>query len=250
MYHFPSGVKTLARWMKKYVVTGSYDGTLKIWREEDWTLLESIRLKSDSVWDCRSCDPYLAACSLDDTIFLFQYQEERENSSFNGNESESPFRLLRRIVDYGRQISSLDLNYSLILQGRDDGIILVRSIEGSEIRSLEGHTQGVTGIRFLPPIRGYDSYLRIWNVSHGICLAILRGHSDFIRSLAINDSRLVSGDFGGFVRVWELSDIFKEINAYLDSLLSKLRGNPRAAQSDSAPLEIFSHRSFYPHRGH
>ncbi|XP_040577764.1 uncharacterized protein [Lepeophtheirus salmonis] len=241
------GVKTLARWMKRYVVTGSYDGNIKIWNEKDWTLVKAIRLNSDSVWDCRTCDPYLAACSLDGTIFLFQYDEKYVE--------DSCFHLLRTIVDPGRQISSLDLNYSTLLEGRDDGVILVRTIDGKELRALRGHTQGVTGIRFLPQSEGslavsgsYDSYLRIWNVNHGYCLAVLVGHRDFIRSLAVNESRLVSGDFGGFVRVWDMSYIFKEINEYLSGILMKIRSGSNV--EGRAPVEILAHRSFYPHRGH
>lgn len=37
----------------------------------------------------------------------------------------------------------------------------------------------------------------------GICIAVLKGHRDFVRSLAVDATRIVSGDFGGYIRVRE-----------------------------------------------
>jgi hypothetical protein len=39
----------------------------------------------------------------------------------------------------------------------------------------------------------------------GICIAVLKGHRDFVRSLAVDATRIVSGDFGGYIRVSMIS---------------------------------------------
>ena len=48
-------------------------------------------------------------------------------------------------------------------------------------------------------------------------MAILRGHRDFVRSLFADASRIVSGDFGGFIKV---SFVFQLFNTFLKAFLA------------------------------
>jgi len=61
----------------------------------------------------------------------------------------------------------------------------------------------------------YDGELRVWSAMAGICIAVLKGHRDFVRSLAVDATRIVSGDFGGYIRVCvkRRHDCINEISA-------------------------------------
>jgi WD40 repeat protein len=40
-----------------------------------------------------------------------------------------------------------------------------------------------------------DKSIRIWDLSQGICLKVLEGHSDLVRTLQFNNDYLVSGSY-------------------------------------------------------
>ena len=53
--------------------------------------------------------------------------------------------------------------------------------------------------------------------------------------------KIISGDFGGFVKIWEMTDILKQVNLHMIKALEK---------GSYAPLEYLEYRSQYPHRSH
>ena len=72
------------------------------------------------------------------------------------------------------------------------------------------------------------------------------GHRDFVRSLTLIDSpmsfqKIISGDYGGFIKIWEISDILEQVNSHLITSLKK---------KSYKPLEFLEYRSQYPHRNH
>ena len=67
-----------------------------------------------------------------------------------------------------------------------------------------------------------------------------------MRSLTLKSTpeafqKIISGDFGGFVKIWELTDILKQANAHMIKALQK---------GSYKPLEYLEYRSLYPHRSH
>ena len=59
------GVKCLEAWGPVHMVSGSYDGSIKIWDMVDFSLLITVSQHSDAVWSLRSCHNYLASCGMD-----------------------------------------------------------------------------------------------------------------------------------------------------------------------------------------
>ena len=81
-----------------------------------------------------------------------------------------------------------------LLCGTDNSAVGIWSLEtGDIVLKLEGHRQGITDVRAvsddLVVSASYDFTVRMWSIGpsseSGLCLAILKGHRDFVRSLAV-----------------------------------------------------------------
>ena len=81
-----------------------------------------------------------------------------------------------------------------LLCGTDNSAVGIWSLEtGDIVLKLEGHRQGITDVRAvsddLVVSASYDFTVRMWSIGPssegGLCLAILKGHRDFVRSLAV-----------------------------------------------------------------
>ncbi|KAL9124356.1 MAG: hypothetical protein Q9217_006306 [Psora testacea] len=153
------------------LASASEDATLKIWDWELGELERTIKGHTKAVLDCDFGGPrggtLLASCSQDLTIKLWDPSDEYKN-----------------------------------------------------IRTLPGHDHSVSSVRFIPsgaagsPSSGNllvsasrDKTLRIWDVTTGYCVKTLRGHSDWVRSVAPSfDGRwLLSAGNDQVARLWDAS---------------------------------------------
>lgn len=70
---------------------------------------------------------------------------------------------------------------------------------------LRGHSNGVTCLQMDDNILAsgsYDATIRIWNLETGAEVRVLRGHQAGIRCLQFDDSKLISGSLDGVVKIW------------------------------------------------
>ncbi|CAK1365353.1 Nuclear distribution protein PAC1 [Cercospora beticola] len=153
------------------LASGSEDCTIKIWDYELGELERTLKSHTKAVLDVDFGGPrgntLLASCSSDLTIKLWDPAEEYKN-----------------------------------------------------VRTLPGHDHSVSSVRFIPsgaagaPLSGNllasasrDKTIRIWDVTTGYCLRTLRGHGDWVRSLAPTfDGRwLLSTSSDQTSRMWDLS---------------------------------------------
>lgn len=153
------------------LASGSEDTTLKIWDWELGELERTIKGHTKAVLDCDFGGPrggtLLASCSSDLTIKLWDPSDEYKN-----------------------------------------------------IRTLPGHDHSVSAIRFIPsgaagsPTSGNllvsasrDKTLRLWDVTTGYCVKTLRGHAEWVRSVAPSfDGRwLLSAGKDQTARLWDAS---------------------------------------------
>ena len=86
----------------------------------------------------------------------------------------------------------------------------------------------------------------IFILIYHIIIYVFLGHRDFVRSLTLIDcpqsfQRIISGDYGGFIKIWEIADILEQVNPHMIKSLKK---------GSYKPLEFLEYRSQYPHRNH
>ena len=100
----------------------------------------------------------------------------------------------------------LSLDYNLLVCGCERANVGLWNLQdGTKSGILEGHRQGLTGVRILPkrsvsqfqmagPLiitSSYDGSLRLWSGKYHICLAFLKGHRDLIRTIDCTSLRYV-----------------------------------------------------------
>lgn len=78
------------------------------------------------------------------------------------------------------------------------------------VRTLEGHTQGISCVQFDDTriaSGSYDKTIRVWDIKsdESDVVLTLAGHSGTVRCLNLNGNRLVSGSVDRSIKVWDLS---------------------------------------------
>lgn len=100
-----------------------------------------------------------------------------------------------------------------VVSGSDDKTVRSWSLINEAVTVFAGHEKSVSRVEVCPDGKtilsgSMDSTLRVWNMDSGACIAILKGHSDFIQSLAVTRSDLglfaVTGSHDKTLRVWDL----------------------------------------------
>jgi hypothetical protein len=96
--------------------------------------------------------------------------------------------------------------------GKDVRIALVDAATGRTTRTLEGHTDGVPFVRFVPDgtlvSASDDGSIRVWNADTGEALATVTAHRSLINAFAAtaDGTWLVSVSSDRKVRVWKLAE--------------------------------------------
>ena len=226
MHPHSKGVKTLAK-NRSYLLTGSYDATIKVFNVANWTCLRILNLHDVAVWEIRVFGDCFVSCGMDGNVFIVKGEEDFEVLTSLPSRLKGEDRV---------GVSSVDLNGRFVACGGDDALIAVWERDAIFLRELEGHKQGVISVRFHPlneavlASGSYDARVRLWNVLDQTCLAVLKGHRDLVRCIEFLPTRIISADFGGFVKIWQVDDIVQK--------------------GDGLETEVVAHASYLPHRGH
>ncbi|KAL8941002.1 MAG: hypothetical protein Q9211_002007 [Gyalolechia sp. 1 TL-2023] len=106
-------------------------------------------------------------------------------------------------------VTSLHLTRKYIVVALDNAKIHVFDTHGEHLRTLQGHVMGVWAMIPWEDILvsgGCDRDVRVWNMSTGATVHILRGHTSTVRCLKMSTSRVaISGSRDTTLRVWDLT---------------------------------------------
>ncbi len=182
------------------VLTGSSDGTARLWEMTSGKVLATLNGHSDWVTSV-ACSPNgekIVTGSYDRTAQIWE---------------TASGKLLVSLEAHTDRVMSVAFspNATKALTGSDDMTIrLWDTASGNLITTLEGHSGGVWSVRFSPDgtrllTGSSDGTARLWNAESGKLLATLEGHTGAVRSVVFSPdgTKVLTGSNDRTARLWE-----------------------------------------------
>eukprot|EP01028_Stygiella_incarcerata_P004811 TRINITY_DN208_c0_g1_i1.p1 TRINITY_DN208_c0_g1~~TRINITY_DN208_c0_g1_i1.p1 ORF type:complete len:854 (-),score=256.52 TRINITY_DN208_c0_g1_i1:31-2592(-) len=209
-----------------FLVSGSVDGTIKLWslrfilsekmtrkatRSVDDGLIQiqskcSILAHEKDV-NCVAVAPnntMVATCSSDRSIILWNIQKEVTGEIF--------FEKGGVLLGHRRGVWSVafsPVDRALLSTGADQTVRLWRLSDFSCIRTMEGHLQSVLSGKFFVDGKevvtcGSDGLVKVWDLSSGDCIGTCDEHEGKIWAIDLFDGgmRLATGDAESRINIW------------------------------------------------
>lgn len=226
------------------VVSGSDDGTIRIWCTLTGKLLASCLGHAGGVWALHAMGPLLLSGSTDRTlrvwkiatgeclgilkghgstvrcVSLFTNEPTPASSStYPSAVSGSRDQTLRiwdlktltcKHVLYGHasSVRCLAVQDKQVVSGSYDGTARLWDLEsGTCLRIFLGHQNKIYSITFRDHFiatGGLDSHVFVWDARSGECIHILEGHRGLIGSLQFRKNSVISSNTDGTIKIWNL----------------------------------------------
>jgi WD40 repeat protein len=190
----------------KFVLSGSYDNTIRLWDASTGKEIRRFEGHPQSISSvCFSADGrYILSGAWDNTIRLWDASTGKEIRKFEGHTS-----------------GVLSVCYSpdrkFVLSGSVDNTIrLWEASTGKEIRKFELHTkeswlESVNSVCFSPDGKNIlsgcsDNTIRLWEAATGKEIRRFEGHTSYVKSVCFSpDGRFIlSGSYDSTIRIWEV----------------------------------------------
>ena len=187
---------------RKWAVSASRDGTLKVWNWENG--------QEENI--LRGHDHWVFAVALT--------RDGRRIVSGGGNGLIKIWDLVTghevcALMGHVGQVRAVAVTTDgrLMVSASDDHTIKVWDLEsGRELRTLRGHTERVMGVAVTPDGRqvvsaSFDETLKVWDLESGQTLRTLRGHNNAVTAVAVTPDarRAVSASYDHTLRMWDLA---------------------------------------------
>jgi len=186
---------------KSFLVSGSEDGTVRLWSLHTFTNLLALKGHLLPVWDVKFSPRgyYFVSGSYDRTAKLWCTENHQPLRIFAGHLSDV------NVVD-------IHPNGNYVATGSADRTVRIWDIHsGSSVRLFTGHKAGVQNVKFSPDGRhlvstGADKRILLWDIAEAVPLADLDGHTSTVNSLCFSREghMLASGGLDNCVKLWNI----------------------------------------------
>jgi F-box and WD-40 domain protein CDC4 len=226
------------------IISASDDHTVNIYDTQTAQLKHTLLGHSGGVWAIQYADGQLVTGSTDKTVRVWDVQTAKCTHVFIGH--NGTVRCLKIVLPQRRGSGNYVPEQGVIVTGSRDKKLYVwklpsrgttylpvetaqDGIAGAKVlnsenpyylRKMEGHTHSIRSLAADGDIAvsgSYDSTVRVWTISTGECLWMLKGHTAKVYSVVYDPvkHRVYSGSMDHTIKVWDLVD---------GTLLSTLEG--------------------------
>ncbi len=182
------------------IISGSEDGTLKVWDLNRGKELFTLQGHEESVNTVAVTGLQAISGAWDKTLKVWDLESKKELFSFNGHEEAVE---AVAVIPGGKRVISASWDKTLKVWDLD---------KKEELFSLNGHE----GIVFAVVVTAdgkravsasEDRTLKVWDLTTTQELFVLQGHDNIVIAVAVtpDGSKIVSGDGDGILKVWDLN---------------------------------------------
>lgn len=228
----PRHVITCLQFDDDKIITGSDDTLIHIYDTKTGTLRKRLEGHEGGVWALQYEGNILVSGSTDRSVRVWDIERGLCQQVFYGHTSTVRCLQILMPTETGRDAAGravMQPEQPLIITGSRDSQLRVwrLPLPGSRryiqthppaqesdcpyfIRVLTGHTHSVRAISAHGDnlVSGsYDSSVRVWRISTGDALHVLRGHSQKVYSVVLDHerNRCISGSMDSLVKIWDLT---------------------------------------------
>jgi WD40 repeat protein len=186
----------------RYVVSASFDQTLKVWDLASGRLLTTLEGHTHGVWACAVTPDsrHVISASLDTTLKVWDLARGRALATLEGHTHEV---WACAVTPDSRHVVSASLDTTLKVWDLASRRVLT---------TLKGHSGGVTACAMTPDGRrvvsaSWDGTLKLWDLATELALATFEGHSGGVTACAVTPDgmRVVSASRDGTLKLWDLA---------------------------------------------
>ncbi len=182
----------------KWIVSGSYDGTIRIWDAKSEKQIRKMD-QAKGFYNTVAISP--------NSKRIVSGSSERKVEIWDAESG----KLLKSLPGHRGEVFSvaLDANASRIVSGSGDGTIKIWDAEsGEEIRTLKGHRDDVKSVAFSPDgkrvVSGSDDETaKVWDVESGKVLKNFTGHTFTVESVAFIHGGKRVFSTGEYIKIWD-----------------------------------------------
>lgn len=156
---------TCLQFNRKYLMTGSYDSTIKIWKVDTGECLRTLSGHTKGVRSLVFDSQKLITAGLDSTIKVWNYHTGQCISTYRGHDDA---------------VVSVDFCNKTIVSGSADHTVKVWHVDSRTCYTLRGHTDWVNSVKIHSPSNTVfsasdDTTIRMWDLENNQCLRVFGG---------------------------------------------------------------------------
>lgn len=156
---------TCLQFNRKYLMSGSYDATVKVWNVETGECLKTLAGHLKGVRALTFDSQKLITGGLDSTIKVWNYHTGQCISTYRGHDDA---------------VSSVDFCNKTIVSGSADCTVKVWHVDSRTCYTLRGHTDSINCVKIHQPSSTVfsasdDTTVKMWDLNSNQCLRVFGG---------------------------------------------------------------------------
>lgn len=156
---------TCIQFNRKYLVSGSYDATVKVWNIETGECVRTLTGHQKGVRALTFDSQKLITGGLDSTIKVWNYHTGQCISTYRGHDDA---------------VSSVDFSNKTIVSGSADCTVKVWHVDSRTCYTLRGHSDSINCVKIHQPSNTVfsasdDTTVRMWDLNSNQCLRVFGG---------------------------------------------------------------------------